>query len=342
MNPTDIKNRTLLSEFLGVSYATLRKYLTQPPVIIDHTIPLTPKGRLLFARAWLIRFSIRKRNTQLGHRIVYQAKQASLGYAHKAIYAQLLESYKPTATAHGFVKGRGIASNASQHLGKKTILACDIKDFFESITVDQVERVFIDCGFLPGASADLAKLCTLDGHLVQGYVTSPMIANMVATQIDADLSALASATDTDYTRYADDMTFSSNATIPDIEQVREIVERHGFELNNHKTRLMFRGEKQYVTGLTVFDATLARAPRRFKQRIRLLLYYMGKYGKISFQLKKMGYNREDYETNLETQSKVDFEIVGEDKRLKGWIDFINSVEPNRAAVYYKQYNSLKE
>ena len=103
---------------------------------------------------------------------------------------------------------------------------------------------------------------------------------------------------------------------------------------------MFRGKKQYVTGLTVFDSICPRIPRRFKHKVRLLLYYMRKYGKLSFQLKKLGYTLDEYENDPEKKAEVDYEIIGNDKKLKGWIDFINSVEPKRATIYYKQYNAL--
>ena len=340
MSPADITNRKLLAGFLGVSDAALRKYLTQTPIVVDRATRKTNPA--LYGKSWIIKHSIPKRNRGLGFRIVYEVRLATLGGIHKCIYAQLLKSYKPSPAVHGFVAGRGIYTNAKEHLGKKTILCFDIKNFFESIIARQVGDVFASCGFSAKVSTDLAKLCTLNGHLAQGYVMSPIIANMVAAPLDEDLSLLVSGVGAEYTRYADDITISSNSELPRIAQLEKIIERYGFQINPSKTRSMFRGEKQYVTGLTVFDKTQPRIPRRYKRKIRLLLYYMGKYGKLSFQLEKLGYKRKDYETDLELRADIDSKMLWEDRKLKGWIDFVNSIEPARAAIYYGQYNALKK
>lgn len=338
MDPVDIVNRRVLAEFLGISHSALRMYLTQKPVVVVRGV--FPVDRLLNRRAWLKKHLIPKRSKH-GYRVVYEVRKASLQQAHKSIYSCLLASYVPQDCVHGFVSGRGIATNARVHLAKKSILNCDIANFFEMVTEQQIERVFIRLGFPAATSSDLAKLCILNGHLVQGYVVSPIIANLVASDMDAELTALVGV-GASYTRYADDMTFSTDGELPQIEKIATIIEKYGFRLNPEKTHHMFRGEKQYVTGLTVFDNNCPRIPRRFKRRVRLLLYYMSKYGKLSFQLKMLGYTTKEYEYESDIQAMVEYEIEGEDKRLKGWIDYINSVEPQKSAVYYKQYNTINK
>jgi RNA-directed DNA polymerase len=338
MHPNEIVNRTLLAEFLGIPFNSINTYLTRIPLIADRSVDT--RESLKYKKAWILKHSIPKRSKKLGFRVVYQVKQAALGFAHKSIYAQILKHHMPTEVVHGFVPGRNILTNAKPHIAKKSIICLDIKDFFESISISQVAEVFVSYGFPKDTSEDLARICTLDGHLVQGYVTSPMIANKVAMDLDQDFLRITSPINAEYTRYADDITISSDTELPPLMQIQEIVEKNGFALNKDKTRIMFRGEKQYVTGLTVFDNIQPRIPRRHKRKIRLILYYMKKYGSLSFQLKKLGYTREDYKTDLEKKGEVDFGIEGEKRTLKGWIDFINSIEPKLAASYYKDFNAI--
>ncbi|MEW6617630.1 MAG: reverse transcriptase family protein [Patescibacteria group bacterium] len=339
MNPTEIKDRKLLAQFLGVTDSVLKECLVNGPRVISKTEIENEEKSIL--KSWVIKHFIPKRNPKFGFRVVYEAK-SSLRNIHKSIYSLLSKIYEPSDVVHGFVSGRNICSNAKQHLAKNVVFCFDIKDFFEFINIESVVDVFSKFGFSKEVSRDLAVLCTLEGHLVQGYVTSPIIANIAAEQLDQKILDLISKSGATYTRYADDITISSNLDIPKIEFFHKIVEQCGFSINEQKIKFMFRGEKQYVTGLTVFDDVQPRISKKFKKKIRLILYFMKKFGRISFQLKKQGVTYREYEDNFDIRADIDDKIFWEDKRLKGWIDFINSVEPRIADVYYEEYNILKD
>src|SRR5690606_29330555 len=117
--------------------------------------------------------------------------------------------YHPLDCVHGFVKNRNTYSNAKCHLGKKYLLKLDIKDFFESISIDSVRNIFIFLGFQESIANYLSKITTLDDKLVQGYSTSPILANIACVKMDNELIDICKKYNATYTRYADDISISS-------------------------------------------------------------------------------------------------------------------------------------
>lgn len=176
--------------------------------------------------------------------------------------------------AHGFVPGRSIVSNAAPHVGRAVVVNLDLKDFFPSIGFPRIWGQFKALGYSPAVSTILALLCTepaidevtLDGRtwyvargerfLPQGAPTSPALTNLLCRRLDRALTTLAGASGFTYTRYADDLTFSGDAADSDdvgklLRRVRHLVEREGFSVHPDKTRVLRRGRRQEVTGLTV-------------------------------------------------------------------------------------------
>jgi len=142
-------------------------------------------------------------------------------------------------------------TNAQAHQNSKHILNVDIKSFFDSITTAQVANVFHSLGYSETGSLTLAALTTKDGAAPTGAPTSPMIANAILKLLDSQLAMFAGAQNVIYTRYADDLTFSSNEWIGDgfAAFVAKHVEAHGFKLNTEKTKFMGPGDRKEVTGL---------------------------------------------------------------------------------------------
>jgi hypothetical protein len=124
------------------------------------------------------------------------------------------------------------------------------------------------------------------------------------------------------------MTFSSS-TKPDLEAIREIIESDGFQLNDDKIKFQRRGSNQYVTGLTVFDER-PRIPRSFKKRLRLLTYYINRYGFEDHVKRTRNINREDYESDEEYEYYLNRALFGSSKYIVGHVAYLNSVENNRA------------
>ena len=201
----------------------------------------------------------------------------------------LLQTYdEPTPWAFGFVCGRSVVDNARPHVGKRYILNLDLKDFFPTITRQQVA----DClmaepfGFSSLAAKLVSGLATVrtknnEEVLAQGFATSPTLSNFICRELDKEIASIATAQGITFTRYADDLTFSADADIlrPQgelVQQVKTIVERYGFRLNEEKTHLQRRGRRQEVTGLMVTEKV--NVSRRYVREIRSLLYIWERYG----------------------------------------------------------------
>lgn len=171
--------------------------------------------------------------------------------------------------AYGFVQGRSFISNARQHIGAKHILNVDIKDFFPSVSTSHVETIFADAGYNPDVSKALAQLTTFNSMLPQGSPTSPALANIYCYQMDVRLSALADDFGLRYTRYADDITFSSTVHIPQevLGYVADICGEYALFINGKKTRLMGINQSKEVTGLKVSDTGVS-LPQHYLNRCR--------------------------------------------------------------------------
>lgn len=172
----------------------------------------------------------------------------------------------------GFVAGRSAVQNAQYHLGAKHVLNVDIRQFFPSITIDQVRTIFASLGYTEDVADMLADLCCLDGSVPQGAPTSPAIANLVLRDLDERLSRLAEEAGHRYSRYADDLTFSSQLWIQKefLNLVEEAVKVAGFELKSNKTRFSGFDGRMEVTGVVINE--LLQPSRVWRKRVRATLH----------------------------------------------------------------------
>ena len=205
--------------------------------------------------------------------------------------ADLLSScFEPEDCVHGFVKGRSVLTNAEWHVGKYYVLNIDLKDFFPSITEQMVSNGLHACGINKQVSDIIASMCTwTDSHeddlpvdvLPQGAPTSPILSNYACIIMDMRLEHLARRFGLTYTRYADDMTFSSYHSVyaKDSEfwkELRDIISQSGFTINEAKTRLLKRGSRQEVTGITVCEKP--NVSRKWLKNLRAAIYHAEMYG----------------------------------------------------------------
>jgi RNA-directed DNA polymerase len=173
---------------------------------------------------------------------------------------------------HGFRSGYSYVTNARSHEKSRHILNVDIKSFFDSIKMSQVANVFASLGYSEGGSSALTTLTTMDGIAPTGAPTSPMIANLIFRDADAALAKFAAKNELIYTRYADDLTFSSQHRIGEeaVNHITEIVGSVGFKLNKEKTKFMGPGDRQDVTGVVVNSRL--NAPREWRNWARGYLH----------------------------------------------------------------------
>ncbi len=213
-------------------------------------------------RAFYKEFRIAKAN---GDYRTILAPQGQLLTQQKWILRKILDRGKPHKYAYGFVKRRSVLDNAKPHADKKVVVRIDLKDFFPTITHQQVRKVFEQFGYPYRVSVLLANLCTVDGTLPQGAPTSPALSNLVAAKVDRRFAGLKKKLKFRYSRYADDLVFSSNnPRLPClIPFFKDVLREEGFTVNERKTQVMRQGQQQKVTGVVVNrKPNLARAQRR--------------------------------------------------------------------------------
>lgn len=196
--------------------------------------------------------------------------------------------YNPHQNAYGFIEKKSIVDNARIHLHKNYVYNIDLKDFFHSFDLNRVKLSFFNKPFnLKGELEPLAYFlaslvtCNLNGRRVlpQGSPVSPALTNHICWRLDHRLTGLAKRYGIDYSRYADDITFSSNHNVyygEFIHELKRIIQLEELEINPKKTRLQKRGTRQEVTGITVNEGL--NVSRRFIKQLRMYLYYCEKYG----------------------------------------------------------------
>ena len=217
-----------------------------------------------------------------GFRVITAPHGTLKNIMHTLAYI-LTELYIPTPEAMAFISGRSIANNARQHLDQNYVFNLDLKDFFPSISAAMVELNLQKLGMPALVAKEVATICTypefIDGHvknvLPQGAPTSPVLSNICAMTLDSRLSGLARRFHLTYTRYADDITFSSNHNVYQAEgkfmkELSRIISDCHFTINPKKTRIQKRGTRQEVTGITVNEKP--NVSRRYIKNLRTAIH----------------------------------------------------------------------
>jgi retron-type reverse transcriptase len=230
------------------------------------------------------KFYIRKKNGDLREILApceeLKKKQRAI---LKDLYSEYLDEISPYA--YGFVPGRNIVDNAEVHAGMKFILNVDIRDFFPSCRIkwsspSAPEDIGIIIKFYSGMRSVAIRAIDEDifyytgegiGYLPQGAPTSPFLSNLFMKDVDVVLPAVLRvriSSDIRYTRYADDITISSNSKAifspVCLKIIGDVLGRYGFELNKKKIRRMTPSSRQEITGLVVNSGrpTVSKKVRR--------------------------------------------------------------------------------
>ena len=239
-------------------------------------------------------FKIKKKSG--GFRQITAPRNRSFMFMLDCLNEVLKAVYTPSQYVMGFTEGRSVVTNAAMHKGANYVFNIDLKDFFPSIEQPRVWKRLQLQPFnfpVPVASA-IAGLCSmketremLDGTkkdfyvLPQGAPTSPIITNMICDKLDHRLGGLARRFGLNYTRYADDITFSSMHNVfqenSDFrKELVRIISDQRFVINDKKTRLQKRGSRQEITGIIISDRL--NVSQKYVRDIRNILYMWEKYG----------------------------------------------------------------
>lgn len=257
-------------------------------------------------------FTVKKKSG--GNRTIY-APQKGLKEFQKALNTILQNVHEPHKAATGFVLNKSIVDNAKVHVGQIYVYNLDLKDFFPSVDKSRVWGRLLIAPFNLNTSDERKKIAnmiavlsctpmeverfinnkwikTTTSVLPQGAPTSPTLTNAICEKMDNRLAAVAKRFGLNYTRYADDITFSAKHNIYEVapnafekiftsnstfdKEVRRIISDQNFHVNETKVRLQKEGYRQEVTGLIVNDKV--NVTRRYVKQLRQWLYYWETYG----------------------------------------------------------------
>lgn len=239
------------------------------------------------------------------------------------ILEEILEKQNVSKNCHGFVRKKSIVTNARTHIGHKNILNLDIKNFFPSITQTMVISQFRQMGYSKNAAEVLARVCCYEETLPQGAPTSPYMSNLILKDMDQELEIFCKKKKITYTRYADDMSFSSNEEIGGfLKDICSIIENYSFKINEKKTCYYKDPYRKIVTGLVVKENGIC-VPKKFKRKFKQEIYYC----------KKLGVQR-----HLENTGNK--ERTGFKEYMYGKAYFIAMVEPETGEKYLKALDEI--
>ena len=159
-------------------------------------------------------------------------------------------SMSPYATA--YIKGKSILDNVSPHCNNRYFVSLDLEDFFPSISVRRIAKIFNLIGYSRQSSSILSRLCTCKGNLPQGAVTSPALSNIVAAKLDRRIAGYTSKRNITFTRYSDDITLSSDnryVLCKSVPMILKIIKSEHFKPNMRKLRILGPRRRCSITGL---------------------------------------------------------------------------------------------
>ncbi len=255
--------------------------------------------------------------------------QTNLNY-----YLQMAYTLIRPDCVHGFLirdfnrlNSRGIVSNARQHIGKAFLLNLDLKDFFPSISAKRIKQLLyadLDLFKKEDVANAVTLLCTYNGYLPTGAPTSPVISNFICLHLDKRLMAFCAERNITYTRYADDLSFSSDDYFTDecINDLKKLIEKHHFKINEKKFRINSSKSKQTVTGLIVNNKV--NVDRRYIRNIRATLHCWKLNGLVYSSSRHLGILDANEQQQQQFMAKI-----------KGQINFVGSVRGKTDVIFLR-------
>ncbi len=269
-----MKNRKDVAALLGIEDRSLRYFLYKiRPENMYHTFEIPKKDG-----------TMRK----------ISAPDPRLREIQRKLAYILSSVYEPKICAYGFIAQKNIVGNAQKHINRRIVFNVDLKDFFSQIHFGRVSGMLMKPPYSIGKEAAIviAQIACFESKLPQGAPSSPIISNMICAPMDNALMRLAKATSCVYTRYADDITFSTNKKELDRsiayidgenlcigEKLQKIFKKNSFHANPQKTVLRNHTLRQEVTGLTVNEFPNLR--RNYTKHLRAILHSCKKHGVVN-------------------------------------------------------------
>lgn len=212
---------------------------------------------------------------------IINAPKKYLRMAQKIILREILEKIPCSDAATAFIKGKnGLFINANIHKENKFLLKFDFCNFFQSIKYEKIKKLFFELGYPVKISGFLAELCTYRKELPQGGICSPYLSNLVCIELDNNIQQYCKNKGIKYTRYADDLFFSSDnkEVLMELkENIQSIISEYSSEyfnlqINHAKTKFIAEPWHKKVTGITINNNKI-KTSKTLKRNIRRELYF---------------------------------------------------------------------
>jgi len=274
----------------GLSKHNIQHCLDYAEVLVSHNVPViyNPshlselvgykkeylKKAALHTSYFYRNFEITKKN---GKKRPISEPLPSLKEIQIWILKNILEKVPVSPFAKAYKPETRLIENLKFHKNQPKVFTLDLENFFPSIKIELVEKVFLELGYSKMVSNLLAKLCTKDSTLPQGAPTSPYLSNLIFKEADTIISEFCKQRKIKYTRYADDLSFSGDFDENELlNKVTETIKNLKLRINESKTKLMTPDKKQTVTGIVVNDKPQVAFNKR--NELRQAMYYIKKFG----------------------------------------------------------------
>lgn len=270
-----------------------------------------------------------------------------LKFIQKQLVAKVFNKFDYPEYITGFVKGRSIRDTADVHAGKNIVVSLDIENFFPSIKESHVREAIENVlGYPKEVARLISELCTMSNFVPQGAPTSPAVSNLVGYYFfDKKVKELLDAEGFSYTRYADDLTFSTDKEFPKltepdpedpedttkhptsdldpiINKVTKLLRSSGFKVNKRKTKIMRKGGRQWVLGqvVNIYPNILRK-----------------EYNKLRAILHNVGLNGIEEEAKKTNRTPMEFL-----QWLKGHILYVRQINEHRGEALYDNFKLLTQ
>lgn len=297
-------------------------------------------------------FSLKK-NSGRGFRMI-SIPDPDLMQVQRWINKNILELGQTNPASYAFLKNTSVKDAAVLHCNCRWLIKLDVRQFFESISEIGVYRVFRGFGYQPLVSFELTRLCTRlgsntkarskekwrsnadkytvinhyqhyrMGHLPQGAPTSPMLSNLVMNRFDENMLTIADEYGLVYSRYADDLAFSTQSKEFTREEARRficqvysVMKQFGLSPNTAKTKIASPRSRKVLLGLLV-DGEQPKLTREFRNNLRQHIYYL---------------KRSDIGPAKHARKRGFTSLLGLRHHVEGLISYAAHIEPALAENY---------
>lgn len=254
------------------------------------------------------------------------------------ILKNILYKRPVSAFAKAYKPNVSLIENLKFHKNQPKVFTLDLENFFPSIGIESVEKVFLDLGYTKGISDLLSKLCTRDGSLPQGAPTSPYLSNLIFEEADKTISEYCIQKKIRYTRYADDLSFSGDFDEKELfNKVTEAIDKLKLKINPSKTKLMTPDSRQTVTGIVVNEKPQVVFHKR--NALRQAMYYIQKFG-IDEHREYKEINQANFLEHLLGKINFVLQINPKDIEFIGYKSYLKELKKKRDASINKTASLL--